>query len=96
MQIPSNFIDSPIALNDRYLDLSALSVYSGLSVSSLRHHIRKNNLPAYSIPGKNGLTGKILIRQTEYDKWLKHYRFKPDVNETTGDSQIDKLLSRLK
>ena len=97
MQIPDVLIKTAgISLVDRYFDLPGCSAYSGQSVSSLRYHIRENALPAYSIPGKKGKPGKLLIKQSEYDQWLKHYRFKPDLTDLAGSSQADKILSRLK
>ena len=95
MQIPDNLITAGISLVDRYFDLKGLSVYSGQSVSSLRYHIRENGLPAYSIPGKNSNAGKMFIKQSEFDSWLKHYQYKPDLQNITGNSKADEVLRRL-
>ena len=96
MQIPNNLIKAGISLNDRYLDLPGLAIYSGLSVSSLRCHIRKNKLPAFSIPGKKSGSGKFLILQSEYDQWIRHFRFKPDLQDQEENSKASELLRRLK
>jgi len=63
-----------IALNDRYFDLKGLSVYSSMGVSTLRYHIRKNDLPAFKIPGKKERVGKILIKRSEFDTWMESFR----------------------
>ena len=96
MQIPNSLIKAGRALDDRYFDLPGLAIYSGLSVSSLRYHIKENGLPAYSIPGKNDHSGKLLVKQSEYDKWLKSYKWQPEIQDQDGNSKADQLLSRLK
>ena len=96
MQIPNNLIKAGIALDDRYFDLSGLSIYSGLSVSTLRYHIKENRLPAFSVPGKNSGSGKKLIKKSEFDKWLQHYRCQPDPGKMDNNSKADQVLSRLR
>jgi len=96
MQIPDNLIRTGISLTDRFFDLPGLSAYSGQSVSSLRYHIKENGLPAYSIPGKSNRNGKLLIKQSEYDKWLQHYKWQPDFQDQDGNSKANELLRRLK
>ena len=96
MQIPNSLIKAGIALDDRYFDLPGLAIYSGLSVSSLRYHIKGNGLPAYSIPGKSSKSGKLLVKQSEYDQWLRHYKWQPEIQNTDGDSKAGELLARLK
>jgi hypothetical protein len=57
-------------LADAYLSLKALAAYSGLSVRTLRGHLRHfaHPLPCYRIGGK------VLVRQSEYDAWARQFR----------------------
>ena len=57
-----------IIFKDQLFDLRGLAAYASLSVSSLRAHIRSNHLPAYQVHGK------ILVRKSEFDKWLSRFR----------------------
>ena len=59
---------------DGYLDLKALSAYSTMGVSTLRHHLRVNGLPSFKVPGKGGKTGKILVKRSEFDDWIEQFR----------------------
>ena len=63
-------------LNDIYLDLKRLSEYSSLSVRTLRDHISdcSNPLPHFRVKGK------ILVRQSEFDKWTEGFRGKSSVD----------------
>jgi len=54
--------------------LRGLHVYSGLGISTLRYHISENELPAFKIPGKNGKTGKVLVKRSEFDSWIEQFR----------------------
>ena len=67
MQIPDDIAKIVIALEDKYFDLKGLSVYSAVSVGSLRDYV-KTGLPHFK------LKGKILIRKSEFDAWLERYR----------------------
>jgi hypothetical protein len=67
MQIPDNIIETAIGLKDQYFDLKGLSVYSAVSVGSLRDYV-KTGLPHFK------LKGKILIKRSEFDNWLERYR----------------------
>lgn len=56
---------------DPFLSLKALSGYSGLSVRTLRAFVDLppgEALPCYRLPGK------ILVRRSEFDAWMDHYR----------------------
>ncbi len=55
---------------DPYLSLQALAAYSGLSVRTLRKALTDplHPLPHYR-PG-----GKILVRQSEFDRWMARFR----------------------
>ncbi len=67
MILPDSIAERGVFLKDQIFDLKGLSVYSSLSVSTLRQYI-KDGLPAYS------LRGKILVRRSEFDRWLEKYR----------------------
>jgi len=56
---------------DPFLSLKALACYAGLSVRSLRQFTDlppDQALPCYRLPGK------ILVRRSEFDAWMEHYR----------------------
>lgn len=80
MIIPQNIVERTLILKDQYFDLKGLSVYSALSVSTLRNHIRGNGLPAYEV------RGKILVRKSEFDTWISRYRIKKSLD-------IDKIVN---
>ena len=64
---------------DRYLDLRALSSYSSLGIPTLREYIRGGGLPYYR------LRGKILIRRSDFDEWIEHYK-------VNGRDDLDALV----
>jgi len=61
---------------DPYLSLLELAQYSGLSLRSLRRAMKdqRHPLPRYR-PG--GERGKILVRRSEFDHWMRQYRRAP-------------------
>ena len=67
---------------DKYLSLKELSEYSGLSVSWLK--ARTKNTCSDPIPCFNPGNGKILVKQSEFDKWMERHR----VNETSYDPEL--------
>ena len=71
MQIPADIIKTGFSLADQYMDLRGLAAYSGMSVSALRHHIRANSLPVFNVAGKKGSIGKILVKRSEFDRWME-------------------------
>ena len=66
---------------DPFLSLKALSVYSGLSVRTLRAYLAD---PAHPLPCYR-VGGKILVRQGEFDTWIAAYR-------TTGRVDVDTIV----
>ncbi len=82
---------------DPWLTLEALSRYSGLSVRTLRTYLTDPHrpLPHYRmkephvIAGKDGkrrtITGKILIRRSEFDRWMEAYRYTPDLDRLVNE-----------
>jgi excisionase family DNA binding protein len=55
---------------DAYLPLRALSLYSGLSVRTLRGYLVRlsSPLPYYRVGGK------ILVKRSEFDAWMAAFR----------------------
>jgi hypothetical protein len=56
---------------DPLMDLRALAGYSSLSVRTLRGYIElppDEALPCFRLPGK------LLVRKSEFDRWLERYR----------------------
>jgi hypothetical protein len=86
---------------DPWMGLEALSAYSGLPVRSIRRYIAdpEHPLPCFRmkephvIQGRDGkrraVSGKILVRRSDFDKWMEAYRHTPDlqklVNETLAE-----------
>jgi hypothetical protein len=57
---------------DNYFDLKALAAYSSLAVPTLREYLAgSDGIPHYK------LRGKILVRRSEFDKWLQGFRVDP-------------------
>jgi hypothetical protein len=84
--IPDNITETTIALKDQYFDLRGLSAYSALAVPTLRDYIREGALPCFKVKGK------ILIRKSEFDGWMKGFRInrKRDIN-----SMVDEVMEDL-
>ncbi len=59
---------------DAYLSLRALASYAGLSVRTLRDLLAHatHPLPHYR------MAGKILIKRSEFDSWMRHFRVAND------------------
>lgn len=86
MIIPDNIAGPAISLKDQYFDLKGLSVYSAISVGSLRDYI-KTGLPAFKVKGK------ILIKRSEFDQWISRYRINQaqDLNHL-----VDEVMDTMK
>ena len=69
----------------QYLDLKRLSIYSCISVGSLRDYIRDGDLPAYR------LKGKVLVKRSIFDDWVASHPFQTDI-----DSIADEVICSLK
>ena len=88
MQIPNKIAKTGVALEDQYFDLKGLSAYSSLGLSTLRTMIREHGLPHFRVCLNQGQVGKILIRKSEFDRWIeKTYRAPLDdiVNDIMTD-----------
>ena len=84
MILPDSIAEKGI-LKDQLFDLKRLSAYSSLSVSTLRHHVR-DGLPAYSV------RGKILVRRSEFDRWLEGFRVS---REQDLDQLADEIMAEI-
>ena len=89
MILPDDIVEPAIGLKGGYYDLRGLAVYSTLGVSTLREYIREGALPCFKVKGK------ILVKQSEFDKWLEGYRVnkKQDI-EALADGAIKSLKSK--
>lgn len=88
---------------DPWLSVEALSHYSGLSVRSLRAYLADPHrpLPHYRmkephvIPMKSGkrrtVSGKILVRRSDFDRWMQRYRYAPDI-----DRLVDEVVAEIR
>ncbi len=95
--IPDSIVDTIIALskgiaslNDRYLDLESLSLYSGIGKTSLRHHVEADGLPAY-FP-----KGKILVKKSDFDSWIKQYRYHKKQNDVDIQKLADEMVNEVR
>jgi hypothetical protein len=73
---------------DAYLPLKRLSSYAGLSVRTLRSHLRDpmHPLPYYRVGGK------VLVRRSDYDTWAAQFRAR---DTSTLDQTVNRLLEGL-
>ena len=64
--------------DDIYLPLKELTRYSGLSLSFLKTKLRGDNPIPYYNTG-----GKILVKRSEFDKWMEQYRITDSVERVS-------------
>jgi excisionase family DNA binding protein len=86
MNIPDEIMETGIVLKDQYFDLQGLSMYSSICVSTLRDHIKKNKLPAFTVGGKT------LVKRSEFDKWVNRFRLN---RKQDPDAIADEVVSSL-
>ena len=77
---------SPLHQGREWLDLKALTRYASISERTMRQWIHRasNPLPAVRVGAK------ILVRRSEFDRWLENHRLEPMdvgciVNEMVAD-----------
>jgi hypothetical protein len=70
---------------DPYMPLKALAAYGGIGVRKLREHIESPShpLPCYRVGG-----GKILVRRSDFDRWIVRYR-------QVGRMDLDRIVSEV-
>ncbi len=67
---------------DPFLSLRALASYSCLSVRKLREYL---DHPTHPLPHYR-VGGKIVVRRSEFDVWVAHYR-------QVGDVAVDRIVA---
>jgi predicted DNA-binding transcriptional regulator AlpA len=77
----------PSMAEERYLDLKNLSAYSSLSVRTLWNYIADsdNPLPHFR------LKKKVLVRRSEFDRWMEAHRFEGN----RLDALVDEIINDL-
>lgn len=82
---------SVAAFDDSYLPLRELSIYSGLSVRTLRGYLShiSRPLPHYRVGGK------VLVKRSEFDQWAETFRVtaRPDMSM---DAIVDDMIAGLR
>lgn len=88
---------------DPWLSLRALAGYSGISLRSLRASLAdpSHPLPHYRmkephvIATKAGrprtVTGKILVRRSDFDRWMEAFKHTPDL-----DRLVDSVVTEIR
>ena len=61
------------APRDPYLSMKALAAYSGLSTRTLRKFLTRTP-PAQALPCYRLSSGKVLVRQSDFDRYFAQYR----------------------
>lgn len=83
----------PRSLEDAYLPVKALAVYSGLSVRTLRGYFTHATqpLPFYRVGGR------ILVRRSEFDTWVQQFRRVQDGSnvETVIDDIVNSFCGKV-
>jgi hypothetical protein len=86
---------------DPWLSLEALSQYSGLSVRSLRgylsdphrplphYRMREPHVIATASGRPRTVSGKILVRRSDFDRWMQSFRYVPDVDRIVKETLAD-------
>ncbi len=88
---------------DPWLSLEALSEYSGLSVRSLRAYLtdphnplphfrmREPHIIAMASGKRRTVSGKILVRRSDFDRWMQAFRYTPDL-----DKLVDEVVAEFR
>jgi len=76
-----------IIADDTYLDLKQLSHYSTFSGSTLRGYLTDpdNPIPYFRVKRK------ILVRKSEFDRWMEHFRGENNDLDRIVDEVINDL-----
>ena len=75
--------------SDPFLDLRAIAEYSNLSIRTLARHLGdpEHPLPHYKV------RGKILIRRSEFDRWMESFRRRP---QQAVPRLVDEVLAKFR
>lgn len=73
--------------SDKYHDMKGLSEYSSLAVGMLRDYLKgPDGIPHFK------LKGKILVKESEFDRWLEQFRVEENRDLTRlVDGVLDSL-----
>ena len=77
-----------LADRDCYFDLKGLAQYCSLSIRTLRDYLKDGN---YALPHFR-LHGKILVRKSEFDRWVERFR----ADKKNLDKLVDEVVSELR
>lgn len=80
------------ATDDRYLSLTELAAYSGLSVRTLTRHIHAAEapLPHYRIGTR------ILVRRSEFDSWVRDTGATATARDQSYDDKVREAAASLR
>jgi len=78
MVIPDQIAEQAVVLKDQYFDLKGLAAYSSLKVPTLREYL-KEGMPGFKVKGK------VLVKRSEFEKWIEQYRIHQDIKTTVDD-----------
>jgi hypothetical protein len=90
---------------DRWLTLPALSALCGISVFVLRQHLSdlRRPLPHFRMKEPHAVvtrsgkrtasSGRILVKWSEFEKWMEGYRYIPPTTTATSALDVDALVS---
>ncbi len=89
MILPDYITEIAITLKDQLFDLRGLSAYSALAVPTLRDYLKdgRNPVPYFKVKGK------ILVRKSEFDRWLEDFRVNRRQHVQTV---VDEVMTSLK
>jgi len=78
---------------DPLMSLTALMKYSSLGRSMLEYFVNMDPgsaLPCFRVRTKSDKTGKILVRKSEFDRWIERYRShgRPNVERALRDAGL--------
>ena len=74
-----------------YMDIKALSSYSGISTRKLKELIRH---PEYPLPAYK-IDGCLRIKKSEFDKWISRFRLVPESN-TKVENIVSDIMKDIK
>jgi hypothetical protein len=75
-----------------WLDLRGLTAYAAVSERTIREwiHLAQDPLPAVQVE-----KGKLLVKRTQFDRWLQAHPFRPAESVDVGRI-VDEVMNELK